>query len=71
MSHALPFCHTDIESSLSDDRMTDWEHTANAATVSEHEVFTNMSAWLIEKKIGWAGHSSPIRSRVRKFRIVP
>ena len=37
--------------------MTDWAHTANAATVREHEVFTNMSAWLIVKKIGWAGSS--------------
>jgi len=54
MSHARTGCHTDIESSLSNDRMTDGEHTAKAATVREHEVFTNLSAWLKVKKIGWA-----------------
>jgi len=53
MSHARTGWQTDIESSLSNGRMTGCEHTANAATVSEHEVFTNMSAWLKVKQIGW------------------
>jgi len=30
--------------------MTDCEHTAKAAAVREHEVFTNLSAWLIAKQ---------------------
>ena len=41
-----------FESSLSNGRMTDCEYTANAATVREHEVFTNLSAWLKEKQNG-------------------
>jgi len=28
--------------------LTDWMHTANAATILEHEVLMNLSAWLIE-----------------------
>ena len=34
MSHARTGWQTDIESFLSNDRMTDWSHTANAATAS-------------------------------------
>ena len=54
MSHARTVWQTDIESQLSNGRMTDREHTAKAATVREHEVFTNLSAWLKVKQIGWA-----------------
>ena len=38
MSHAWTECHTDIGSLLPNDRMTDWTHTANAATVSTRRV---------------------------------
>ena len=53
MSHARTGWQTDIENLLSNGRMTDWEHTANAATVREREAFTNLSAWLKEKMIEW------------------
>jgi len=59
MSHARTVWQTDIESQLSNGRMTDREHTAKAATVREHEVFTNLSAWLKVKQIGWAAKACP------------
>ena len=48
MSHAQTSRMETDGSSLTISRNTDRMHTANAATVREHEVLMNLSAWLIE-----------------------
>ena len=48
MSHAQTSRMETDGSSLTSSRHTDRMHTANAATVREHEVLMNLSAWLIE-----------------------
>ena len=50
MSHTQTIRMSTDGSSLTISRHTDRMHTANAATVSEHEVLTNLSAWLIEER---------------------
>ena len=47
MSHAHPRRKTDAESLLSSGRLSDWMHTANAATASERLAFASLSAWRI------------------------
>ena len=53
MSHAQTGCRTDDENSFSGGRLTDWMHTANAATVLEHEV---LMSW--EPGLGFPFHMS-------------